>query len=78
MDVDSTLVRGEVIEMLAERAGCAAQVAAITQAAMRGELDFEQSLGERVALLEGLHASALTDVRESLVLTPGARTLVRT
>ncbi|HTC70426.1 MAG TPA: phosphoserine phosphatase SerB [Acidothermaceae bacterium] len=78
MDVDSTLVRGEVIEMLAERAGCAAQVAAITQAAMRGELDFEQSLRERVALLEGLHASTLTEVRESLVLTPGARTLVRT
>jgi phosphoserine phosphatase len=78
MDVDSTLVRGEVIEMLAERAGHAAEVAAITQAAMRGELDFEQSLRERVALLEGLPASALTEVRESLVLTPGARTLVRT
>jgi phosphoserine phosphatase len=78
MDVDSTLVRGEVIEMLAERAGCAAEVAAITQAAMRGELDFEQSLRERVALLEGLPASALAEVRESLVLTPGARTLVRT
>ena len=78
MDVDSTLVRGEVIEMLAERAGCALEVAAITQAAMRGELDFEQSLRERVALLAGLSASALTEVRESLVLTPGARTLVRT
>jgi phosphoserine phosphatase len=78
MDVDSTLVRGEVIEMLAERAGCAAEVAAITQAAMRGELDFETSLRERVALLEGLPAAALAEVRESLVLTPGARTLVRT
>jgi phosphoserine phosphatase len=78
MDVDSTLVRGEVIEMLAERAGCALEVAAITEAAMRGELDFEQSLRERVALLAGLSASALTEVRESLVLTPGARTLVRT
>jgi phosphoserine phosphatase len=78
MDVDSTLVRGEVIEMLAERAGCALEVAAITQAAMRGELDFEQSLRERVALLSGLSAAALTEVRESLVLTPGARTLVRT
>jgi phosphoserine phosphatase len=78
MDVDSTLVRGEVIEMLAERAGCALDVAAITEAAMRGELDFEQSLRERVALLAGLSASALTEVRESLVLTPGARTLVRT
>ena len=78
MDVDSTLVRGEVIEMLAARAGCAAEVAAITQAAMRGDLDYEHSLRQRVALLEGLSASALTDVRESLVLTPGARTLVRT
>ena len=78
MDVDSTLVRGEVIEMLAERAGCAEQVAAITQAAMRGELDFEQSLRERVALLKGLPASVLAEVRDSLVLTPGARTLVRT
>jgi phosphoserine phosphatase len=78
MDVDSTLVRGEVIEMLAERAGCALEVAAITAAAMRGELDFEQSLRERVALLSGLSAAALTEVRESLVLTPGARTLVRT
>ncbi len=78
MDVDSTLVRGEVIEMLADRAGCGAQVAAITQAAMRGELDFEQSLRERVALLAGLPASALNAVGTSLVLTPGARTLVRT
>jgi phosphoserine phosphatase len=78
MDVDSTLIRGEVIEMLAAHAGCAEQVAAITQAAMRGELDFEQSLRERVALLAGLPATALTHVRDSLVLTPGARTLVRT
>jgi len=78
MDVDSTLVRGEVIEMLAEHAGCAEQVAAITQAAMRGELDFEQSLRERVALLKGLPESALAEIRDSLVLTPGARTLVRT
>ena len=78
MDVDSTLVRGEVIEMLAERAGCAEQVAAITQAAMRGEVDFEAALRERVALLAGLAATALDDVRTSLVLTPGARTLVRT
>jgi phosphoserine phosphatase len=78
MDVDSTLVQGEVIEMLAERAGCADQVAAITQAAMRGELDFEQALRERVSLLAGLSAQAIDDVRASLVLTPGARTLVRT
>ncbi len=78
MDVDSTLVQGEVIEMLAAHAGCEGQVAAVTEAAMRGELDFEQSLRERVALLEGLDAACLDAVYESLVLTPGARTLVRT
>ena len=78
MDVDSTLVRGEVIEMLADRAGCGDRVAAITERAMRGELDFEQSLRERVSLLAGLPESALADVRASLRLTPGARTLVRT
>jgi phosphoserine phosphatase len=78
MDVDSTLVQGEVIEMLAEHAGCLDEVERVTQAAMRGELDFEQSLRQRVALLEGLDASCLDDVYKSLVLTPGARTLVRT
>jgi phosphoserine phosphatase len=78
MDVDSTLVQGEVIEMLAEHAGCLAEVAEVTEAAMRGELDFEQSLRRRVALLEGLDASCLDDVYRGLVLTPGARTLVRT
>jgi phosphoserine phosphatase len=78
MDVDSTLVQGEVIEMLAERAGCLAQVGAVTEAAMRGELDFEASLRQRVALLEGLPSSALDDVYEALELAPGARTLVRT
>lgn len=78
MDVDSTLVRGEVIEMLAERAGCGDRVAAITEAAMRGELDFAQSLQQRVSLLAGLPESALAEVRDSLALTPGARTLVRT
>jgi len=78
MDVDSTLVQGEVIEMLAEHAGVREQVAAVTEAAMRGELDFEQSLRARVALLEGLAAEAIDAVREAVVLTPGARTLVRT
>jgi phosphoserine phosphatase len=78
MDVDSTLVQGEVIEMLAERAGCGAQVARITEAAMRGELDFERSLRERVGLLAGLPESAVAAVRDSLTLTPGARTLIRT
>jgi len=78
MDVDSTLVQGEVIEMLAEHAGCQAEVAAVTEAAMRGELDFEESLRERVALLEGVDASCLDTVYDGLVLAPGARTLVRT
>jgi phosphoserine phosphatase len=78
MDVDSTLIEGEVIEELAARAGCLDQVAGITQRAMRGELDFAGSLIERVALLEGLELSALEDVRKSVQLMPGARTLVRT
>ncbi|HET8718077.1 MAG TPA: phosphoserine phosphatase SerB [Nocardioidaceae bacterium] len=78
MDVDSTLVQGEVIEMLAARAGCLDEVARVTEAAMRGELDFEQSLRERVALLEGLDAGALDHVYDHLELAPGARTLVRT
>src|SRR5919112_252483 len=62
MDVDSTLVQGEVIEMLAEHAGCLDRVKAVTDAAMRGDLDFEQSLRERVALLAGLDAGALDRV----------------
>lgn len=78
MDVDSTLVQGEVIEMLAAHAGCEAEVARVTEAAMRGELDFEQSLRERVALLEGLDASALDKVYDAVQLNPGARTMVRT
>ncbi len=78
MDVDSTLVQGEVIEHLASHAGVRDQVAQVTARAMAGELDFEASLRQRVALLEGLPATALEHVREKLVLTPGARTLVRT
>jgi phosphoserine phosphatase len=78
MDVDSTLVQGEVIEMLAGRAGCLDRVRDVTEAAMRGELDFEASLRERVALLAGLDVSELDRVYEELVLAPGARTLVRT
>ncbi|MGH3768228.1 MAG: phosphoserine phosphatase SerB, partial [Pseudonocardiaceae bacterium] len=77
-DVDSTLVQGEVIEVLAEHAGCGAEVRAVTQAAMRGELDFTQSLRRRVALLEGLPASVLGEVARALELTPGTRTTVRT
>jgi phosphoserine phosphatase len=78
MDVDSTLVQGEVIEMLAAHAGCEVAVAAITERAMRGELDFAASLRERVALLEGLGEDAVNAVRNQVRLTPGARTLVRT
>ena len=78
MDVDSTLIQDEVIDLLADRAGCAAEVAAVTESAMRGELDFAASLRERVALLKGLDASVLDEVRSALRLTPGARTLIRT
>jgi phosphoserine phosphatase len=78
MDVDSTLVQGEVIDLLAERAGCAAEVAKITAAAMRGELDFTASLRERTSLLAGLSAAVLDEVRAGLRLTAGARTLIST
>jgi phosphoserine phosphatase len=78
MDVDSTLIQGEVIEMLAAHAGCEPEVAAITGAAMRGELDFEASLRARVALLAGVPATALDEVYDAIQLQPGARTLVRT
>jgi phosphoserine phosphatase len=78
MDVDSTLIQDEVIDLLAARAGCAREVAKVTESAMRGELDFAASLRERVALLAGLDASVVDAVRASLRLTPGARTLIRT
>jgi len=78
MDVDSTLIQEEVIDLLAARAGCADEVAKITESAMQGELDFAASLRERAALLAGLDASVLDAVRASLRLTPGARTLIRT
>ena len=78
MDVDSTLIQDEVIELLAEHAGRGPEVAAVTERAMRGELDFAQSLHARVATLAGLPASVLDDVRDAVRLTPGARTLVRT
>jgi phosphoserine phosphatase len=67
-----------VIEMLAAEAGCLDEVSAVTEAAMRGDLDFEASLRQRVALLAGLEAEALVRVYEALELAPGARTLVRT
>ncbi|MBO1754600.1 phosphoserine phosphatase SerB [Allobranchiibius sp. CTAmp26] len=78
MDVDSTLIQDEVIELLARHAGVEAQVAAVTERAMRGELDFAESLHERVATLAGLPESVLADVRRAVRLTPGAATLVRT
>jgi phosphoserine phosphatase len=78
LDVDSTLVQGEVIERLAVHAGREADVADLTRRAMAGELEFGDALRERVAVLDGLPASVLDDVRDSLQLTPGARTLVRT
>jgi phosphoserine phosphatase len=77
-DVDSTLVQGEVIEMLAARAGAQGKVAAITEAAMRGELDFAESLQQRVATLAGLPATVIDDVADQLELMPGARTTLRT
>lgn len=78
MDVDSTLIQDEVIDLLAERAGVLEAVSAITESAMRGDIDFAESLRQRVALLEGLPATALDDVAERIRLTPGARTLCRT
>jgi phosphoserine phosphatase len=78
MDVDSTLIEGEVIEMLARRAGHGDQVAEVTESAMRGELDFEESLRARVRLLAGLDESVLDEVYDEIVINPGARTLVRT
>jgi phosphoserine phosphatase len=77
-DVDSTLIQGEVIEMLAAHAGCEQAVAEVTDRAMRGELDFAQSLHERVAQLEGVPAAALDGVYRNLEYTPGARTMIRT
>jgi phosphoserine phosphatase len=78
IDVDSTLIQDEVIELLAEQAGCGAEVARVTEEAMHGQLDFESSLRARVALLKGLDAAAVDQVRQAVRLTPGARTLVRT
>jgi phosphoserine phosphatase len=77
-DVDSTLIQGEVIEMLAAKAGREDEVREVTEAAMRGELDFAQSLEQRVAALAGLPESVLDEVADSLEFMPGARTTVRT
>ncbi|WP_312918593.1 phosphoserine phosphatase SerB [Kocuria sp.] len=78
LDVDSTLIRQEVIELLAAHVGREAEVAAVTERAMRGEIDFAASLRERVAVLEGLPASAIDDVAAAVRLSPGAKVLVQT
>ncbi|MDR7086974.1 phosphoserine phosphatase [Aeromicrobium panaciterrae] len=78
MDVDSTLIQGEVIEMIAAHAGFEAEVAAITESAMNGEIDFRESLTARVKLLEGVDEAALGEVYDALVYAPGARTMIRT
>jgi len=78
LDVDSTLIQNEVIDLLADEAGIGEQVAAITERAMNGELDFAEALRERVGLLAGLPEAALDLVRDRVELTPGARTLCRT
>ena len=78
MDVDSTLIQQEVIELLGKKAGAQAEIAKITESAMRGDLDFEASLRARVSLLRGLPETVLSQVRDEITLTPGARTLIRT
>lgn len=78
MDVDSTLIENEVINLLAEEAGVGDKVAEITALALRGEIDFEESLRERVALLEGVGEGAVDRVRQRITVTPGARTFIRT
>ncbi len=78
MDVDSTFIQDEVIDLLAARAGVEEQVANITARAMNGEIDFEESLRERVRMLAGLDETAIQGVLEDITLTPGAATLCRT
>ncbi len=77
-DMDSTLIQQEVIDEMAKAAGAGEQVAEVTEAAMRGEIDFKESLRQRVACLEGLPESTLQTVAERLTLTEGAERLVRT
>ena len=78
-DMDSTMIRQECIDELAEFAGRRAEISAITERAMRGELNFEAALKERVAMLKGLPVSVLQDAFDQrITLTPGAETLVKT
>jgi phosphoserine phosphatase len=76
LDVDSTFIQQEAIELLAAKAGVFEEVSAITDSAMRGELDFEQSLRARVSLLKGLPQSVLNEVQQEITLTDGAEDLV--
>lgn len=76
LDVDSTLIENEVIELLAAHAGVEAQVAAITERAMRGELDFAESLKARVAALEGLPTRIFEDVQNQITVTTGVPDLI--
>ena len=75
-DVDSTFIQQEAIELLAAKAGVLSEVAQITERAMLGEIDFTQSLKDRVRLLEGLHIKELEQVQKEVVLTDGAKELV--
>lgn len=75
-DMDSTLIKTEVIDELAERAGVGAQVRAITEQAMRGEIDFTESFTRRVALLKGLDESVMRDIAENLPITEGVERLM--
>jgi len=78
LDVDSTFIEQEAIELLAARAGVLEQVSAITASAMRGELDFEESLRARVGLLKGLPESVIEAVQKEITMTDGAQELVET
>ena len=78
LDMDSTLIVQEVIDLLAAKAGVAEEVSAITQKAMAGEMDFAQSLEARVSLLAGLNESMLSEVRGEITLTQGAEKLIQT
>jgi len=78
MDVDSTLIQEEVVNLLAREAGVEDRVAELTRLALTGEVDFEEALRERVGLLKGLDQTAITRVHENITLTSGARTFIRT
>lgn len=78
LDMDSTLIQEEVIDLLAAKHGCGEKVSAITESAMRGEIDFETSLRKRTALLEGASESIFSEVAKEINLTPGAKILIST